>query len=472
MKINIKNFGPILDFSFDLSKEFHLIVGENNVGKSYSITLIYLIIKSFIDVSENFPLFLGRYDLFSEGTDADKEFLNKVKLLELKGELSATSFFEDSTTDLLSLLAKSLTDSFSNTFQSFESLTNEFNNEALSIELAGDSFTAILGVTEKEVIIQNLVLKQTFTIKHLIRKLKTKATANQITIYYTKSSTDSFLEEISQLKLTIIRSVLTEVTDIVKNVHYLPASRSGLYQALSAFGQIIAEFSKKRAFLKTKVELPSISEPLSDYFIKLSEISPNKKKDITNNPTNKIAERIEQEILKGSVEFDSKHKQLMFKPDNTDLELELSSTSSMVSELSPIVSYLRYVLNSSPKRNFFKRELSKDAKSLVFIEEPEAHLHPEIQIKLMEIFAELVQEDIKLVITSHSNYIFHKANNAIIGKQISHSDLEATVFHMTSVGSIGKKLEVDDLGIEDDNFLEASENLFEEKLDLLEEVED
>ncbi|WP_180818266.1 hypothetical protein, partial [Vibrio parahaemolyticus] len=75
---------------------------------------------------------------------------------------------------------------------------------------------------------------------------------------------------------------------IINSVHYLPASRSGLYQALSAFGQIIAELSKNRSFLSKKIELPGISEPVSDYFIRLSDIRVQKK-SFEDKEINKIA---------------------------------------------------------------------------------------------------------------------------------------------------------------------------------------
>ena len=45
MKISIKNFGPIHSFDFDLEKDFHVIYGKNNIGKSYAISLVYLILK-------------------------------------------------------------------------------------------------------------------------------------------------------------------------------------------------------------------------------------------------------------------------------------------------------------------------------------------------------------------------------------------------------------------------------------------
>ncbi|ELY6255211.1 AAA family ATPase, partial [Cronobacter sakazakii] len=46
MKITLRNFGPIREFSIDLDKDFHFLIGQNSIGKSYAITAIYLIVKS------------------------------------------------------------------------------------------------------------------------------------------------------------------------------------------------------------------------------------------------------------------------------------------------------------------------------------------------------------------------------------------------------------------------------------------
>jgi predicted ATPase len=48
LKISIRNFGPISQYTFDIDKDFHLIVGENSVGKSYAIKIVYLILKNFL----------------------------------------------------------------------------------------------------------------------------------------------------------------------------------------------------------------------------------------------------------------------------------------------------------------------------------------------------------------------------------------------------------------------------------------
>ena len=87
---------------------------------------------------------------------------------------------------------------------------------------------------------------------------------------------------------------------------------------------------------------------------------------------------------------------------------------------------------------------------LLLIEEPEAHLHPEIQVKLMELFVKLTGKRLKIFITSHSNYMFNKLNNLIIKKDISPEIVK--VYHLVSepkVGSINGKMEVSEDGIND-----------------------
>src|SRR6218665_1906412 len=49
MKIAINNLGPIKRFEFDLSKDINVLFGKNNVGKSYAITAVYLLIKNLLN---------------------------------------------------------------------------------------------------------------------------------------------------------------------------------------------------------------------------------------------------------------------------------------------------------------------------------------------------------------------------------------------------------------------------------------
>ena len=53
MIIELQNFGPIKSFKFDTSKDMHAIFGKNNIGKSYAISAVYLILKGLKNISNN-----------------------------------------------------------------------------------------------------------------------------------------------------------------------------------------------------------------------------------------------------------------------------------------------------------------------------------------------------------------------------------------------------------------------------------
>ena len=53
MIIELQNFGPIKSFKFDTDKDIHAIFGKNNIGKSYAISAVYLILKGLKNIEVN-----------------------------------------------------------------------------------------------------------------------------------------------------------------------------------------------------------------------------------------------------------------------------------------------------------------------------------------------------------------------------------------------------------------------------------
>ena len=85
----------------------------------------------------------------------------------------------------------------------------------------------------------------------------------------------------------------------------------------------------------------------------------------------------------------------------------------------------------------------------------------------MNIFAQLVQHDIKIVMTTHSNYLFNKTNNLILNGNLKVEQVANYHLIDTSEGSIvDKENQVTDLGIEDNNFSEVAQNLYNERLQI------
>ena len=48
MRIKIKNWGPVREFEYDLSKSVIVTYGDNNIGKSYAMQVVYLLLKHLV----------------------------------------------------------------------------------------------------------------------------------------------------------------------------------------------------------------------------------------------------------------------------------------------------------------------------------------------------------------------------------------------------------------------------------------
>lgn len=484
MKIEIKNFGPIDNLVFDIDKDIHLIYGQNAIGKSYATYCIYCLLKNIKNkaIGNRFMYF----DFEKPGDSSIENFIkSKLKSLKINKSVDCTDdFILLIENELKDVILKGLQNSLLNTFSSLKNLKNRYTNKNYEIIITISEFEKLSLISNNEGVL-DLKYNNEITKVELVTKA-TKSTKFSLIVNehkaVGKATEEEFSEEFIRYAFAKINQILRNLNFNIRDIYYLPASRSGLYQALSAFTPIIAELTQNRFFMEQKsIELPALSEPLADYFIDLSTVD---KKHI-NKEFEGIIKLLQNDILRGDVDYNDKTKKITYKPKGINLELNLSEASSMVAELSPLVLYFRHILNnkyaSAKGRDFYfdshynirgtrNKERGYD---ILFIEEPEAHLHPEVQVKLMEIFAKLPSLRLKLFITSHSNYMFNKINNLLIKKEIDKNKI--MVYHLvrTSGGTTtNSEMKVTDEGINDDNFQDVSEKLYYERLNYLEGNDD
>jgi predicted ATP-dependent endonuclease of OLD family len=481
MDIEIKNFGPIDSLKFNLEKDLHLIYGQNAIGKSYATYCLYCLIKNIKNKSiQNRHL----YYYENERENSFEKFARiKLKSLKANKTIDCTKdFIGLIENELKEIVLKGLQNSLLNTFSSLKNLKNRYSNKNYEIIISISKIENIK-IFSNDAGELDLKYNNEFKKIEIVQKA-TKSTKFSLYLnerkVFGEPTEDDFINHFMRYSYTKTNEILRKLDFNIRDVYYLPASRSGLYQALSAFTPIIAELTQNRFFMQNKsIELPSLSEPLADYFIDLSTVD----KKHVNEEFKEIIKLLQTDILRGEVDYNDQTRRILYKPSGIDLELNLSEASSMVSELSPLVLYFKHIINnkyaSTKGRDYFfydpfyehnfKRKKDKGY-DILFIEEPEAHLHPEVQVKLIEIFAKLSKLKLKIFITSHSNYMFNKLNNLLIKKEIEEQNM--MVYHLvsTSHGTIANtEMKVSNDGINDENFQDVSEQLYFERLNFLEQ---
>ena len=196
--------------------------------------------------------------------------------------------------------------------------------------------------------------------------------------------------------IELIRSV---ISDTLKNAVYIPASKSGLI-LLSGF---IARKSIEDQFRMVKhtwiEERETLPEPIIDFINRTPNLSPELYSEQENKQFSDIVNFVERKIISGEITYNKRLGKITYKFEGHE-GLPLQQASSLVVESSPLLLYLKY-------SNFVKRG------TLIIIEEPEAHLHPDAQRVIARTLVRLVNRGLYIVLITHSPYIIQQINNCI-----------------------------------------------------------
>ena len=136
---------------------------------------------------------------------------------------------------------------------------------------------------------------------------------------------------------------------------------------------------------------PPLSGILADYLEGILLDLPVKPTDWDDG--HHLAREVERTILEGAVRVEEPENgspRVFFRPADWEEDLPLARASSMVTEMIPVAVYLRHHLRAG---------------ETIILEEPEAHMHPAMQVKLAEALAKMVATGIRVVITAHSDWI-------------------------------------------------------------------
>ncbi len=193
----------------------------------------------------------------------------------------------------------------------------------------------------------------------------------------------------------VLGSVMRKLIDpLTRSAYFLPADRTGVMHGLQVVvGTLIQDATT--AGRRTSLRLPLLSGILADFLEHLTRMG-----RVRQRPE-RLARILERNVLPGTIRLrrsETGYPSFAYRPAGWDADVPLMRTSSMVSELAPVVLYLRY---------FVRPE------DVLIIEEPESHLHPAMQAAFARELARLVHAGVRVMLTTHSEWMLEAIANLV-----------------------------------------------------------
>jgi hypothetical protein len=195
-----------------------------------------------------------------------------------------------------------------------------------------------------------------------------------------------------QRELLPFTTVLTALSGLYGFVRpaFLPASRTGFMLLYKA----VARRSLHEAFrpASTSERWLDLTAPAFDFIDFLAFGLRGNEGDYSEE-----ADFLEQEIG-GRVELVTAQgaaNEYRYRPDGSSAPLSMALSSSLITELAPIILILRHALDFP----------------VLILEEPEAHLHPKLQRRLAQVIVRLIRKGLYVWITTHSENFCQQLNN-------------------------------------------------------------
>ena len=416
LELSISNLGPIESANIQL-RPLTVFAGQNGSGKSCAATLIYALHNFFSDYGDTRE-FSGFFafpandpppcpvDLSPKDVDFIHEWVNS--------ELPRSADAGRVRREMPDSVSKSVNQALRDTAILSESLSDEvascFGVDDVSrlrrYPYGGDfSFAMRESATRGE----------SFLYKMEVADRGAKLTSSVPEISFAEINMDSWpvrllqsatkdFQEKEQAARTFIFDIAREEASLRVNplsspANFLPADRAGALNAcqLAARGAVA---SASRAGLRPEQSAPLLSGVSGDFLRRLLSLEPKPRRRGAN--AGGIARRIEKTIMGGEVRVEPSpvigFPSFFFRPDGWDRDLPLTSAASAASETAPIVLYLRHFVRPG---------------ELLIIEEPESHLHPAKQAQLIRLLAAAVQEGVRILITTHSEWILEELANLV-----------------------------------------------------------
>lgn len=379
MKVVIDNLGVVKHATIDLNKNILLFCGPNNSGKTY----IAYVLNALLSQS---PVL--------------RSVMNNAVMKDQNGTTYTISITKELIVEYLKLASSYLQQNMGSIF-------------GLSEEMEKSFFRSF----KLECIYDDADYKRFFNEKFSLyyqaddRKYNGRKAKNSSEITIEISTTSSSISDGVIYRSTIdvlLSSILRYVVyNKMNNCYMLPVERNSVYTF------------KTELSLNRNILIDQLLDSKSDEIINPFELVESRARryplairnslriasDIENIQKYKsqdfydYAVKLEKQLLGGEVRV-TKSGDVEFAPHQAKKKhIPIHVTSSIVKTLSSLVVYLKYLA----KKN-----------DVLIIDEPEINLHPSSQVVLARLLVRLTRLGIKMIISTHSDYIVREINNLIM----------------------------------------------------------
>ena len=433
----MSDFGPIASGSIDL-RPLNIFVGPNNSGKSYLATLLYALSKSLKGFSR-YPspstLPAPPFESTEPESPSEEEWIRLAKSLAIRGHTVRLNDFPSIfRTHAESHLQRVVTGNHGLQFK----IGHCFDLDALSdlvrwTEAGTDARISVsvtdgtqdfwsfkMGIGSKCALNSNrfttgeLMSQARRSDPHVSAKIQLENPTLMLPrgSYFRNGSLIDTLNFAPSFKSQeVVHKIYSMAIDILKlhsiprETYFIPASRNGIMQSLDVLAcSHLAHLHATRPGLEWFPTPPRSYGMIAVFLMDLlwHRGSPSR----NSNPVKQLADELEQRLLGGVIRSQNRdlhgsierNPRFIYVPNNSGNELRFSRSPSMVTELAPLVLFLRR--NVSPH-------------DVLIIEEPEAHLHPEAQTQLAIILAKLARIGVRVIVTTHSGWLLKQVGNLI-----------------------------------------------------------
>ena len=446
LELAVTNFGPIAEAQIDL-RPLTVFVGPSNTGKSYMAILIYALHRFFSPYTGLAGVIRHQYwrresdspiarHASAEHMRALTDWLDSMSVYIEK--LKDSDDFSICVPDMIRPLTQIALENTSG-------LGDNFEEEMSRCFGMADAGTLIRYGSDDEAKIR---LRRRLTTADRTSDIEYKFTVNPVNPslvvsiptdipFYVEGTINRDIREIlgestwmrthrilfdegmDEDKRWRIASNIVEFIQLIESAvlnplgsraHYLPADRTGVMHAHRvAVGSLIAQ--APYAGFQRNDQFPALSGVLADFLGELTDMGELQNPMIppwvrrfareTRGGNSTLAEGLESKLLGGTVNNRPSsigYPMFFFQPDGWARDLPLMNASSMISELAPVVLYLRRVVSPG---------------EVLIIEEPESHLHPALQVEFVRHIAAMVHAGVRVMLTTHSEWVLDELINLV-----------------------------------------------------------